>query len=425
MALPAIALAIGAFLDEALEGSRSEPVAGLLMATGTMVVARDFYLAPEELASVAPVREGALAGARSRSASSSWASALLAALRRLRRPGGARPRALGQRRRRRDLRPARERRRGRSTARFITRAAATACRAAIACRDRLRVLPAAGPRAGAVDALLVQAGARVVRASSPSTARRSAATASRATARASTAADTPWSTCPPRTSSSSSCAIRSGCSRWSRRTTWRRSTPRSSTAQVAYYVIDASSSRFLLISNQLGAGETDAEPAARRTSGWRRRRRGPNGGRRPTSSRPGSGASRRRRRSPTRSSSWAPTSRPSVRRPGKIPLDLYLPRQARGRPRGFKIFVHFDGPAAPRVIGDHDPVNHAFGTGFWLPGEYIRDHYDTDVPLMTTPAGTYTVSWASGRAARASGSRSRSGPNDGSDRVRLGTLEIK
>ena len=53
VALPAIALAIGAFIDEALEGNRPEPVAGLLMAIGTMVVARDFFLAPEELASVA------------------------------------------------------------------------------------------------------------------------------------------------------------------------------------------------------------------------------------------------------------------------------------------------------------------------------------------------------------------------------------
>jgi len=50
--LAAIGLALGAFLDEALEGNRSEPVAGLLMATGTMVVARDFFLSPEDLASV-------------------------------------------------------------------------------------------------------------------------------------------------------------------------------------------------------------------------------------------------------------------------------------------------------------------------------------------------------------------------------------
>ena len=52
VALPAIALAIGAFLDEALEGNSAEPVAGLLMAIGTLIIARDFFLAPEELASV-------------------------------------------------------------------------------------------------------------------------------------------------------------------------------------------------------------------------------------------------------------------------------------------------------------------------------------------------------------------------------------
>jgi len=40
------------FLDEALEGKRAEPVLGLLVATGTMVVARDFVLTPEELVSV-------------------------------------------------------------------------------------------------------------------------------------------------------------------------------------------------------------------------------------------------------------------------------------------------------------------------------------------------------------------------------------
>jgi hypothetical protein len=52
VALAPIALAIGALLDEALEGERAEPVLGLLVATGTMVVARDFVLTPEELVSV-------------------------------------------------------------------------------------------------------------------------------------------------------------------------------------------------------------------------------------------------------------------------------------------------------------------------------------------------------------------------------------
>ena len=114
----------------------------------------------------------------------------------------------------------------------------------------------------------------------------------------------------------------------------------------------------------------------------------------------------------------------SVRRPGKIPLDLYFHVKAKV-PGSYKIFLHFDGPAAPRVIGDHDPVNHAFGTNYWLPGEIIRDHYVTDVPLMTTPAGTYTVYmgfWPGGEGKRL---KVTQGNQDGADRVRLGTIEIK
>jgi len=115
---------------------------------------------------------------------------------------------------------------------------------------------------------------------------------------------------------------------------------------------------------------------------------------------------------------------PTVRRPGKIPLDLYFRVRAKP-PGGFKIFVHFDGPAAPRVIGDHDPVGKVFPTAYWLPGEYIKDHYETDIPLMTTPAGTYTVFmgfWPGGEGKRI---KITQGPNDGSERVRLGTLEVK
>ncbi|HWJ55652.1 MAG TPA: glycosyltransferase family 39 protein [Vicinamibacterales bacterium] len=52
VALPAIALALGAFLDEALEGNSLEPVAGLVMMIGTLIIARDFTQDPEELASV-------------------------------------------------------------------------------------------------------------------------------------------------------------------------------------------------------------------------------------------------------------------------------------------------------------------------------------------------------------------------------------
>ena len=74
VALPAIALALGAFLDEALEGNGAEPVAGLVMVIGTLIIARDFFLAPEELASV-HVNDKVKWPPRSRSAPGSSASA--------------------------------------------------------------------------------------------------------------------------------------------------------------------------------------------------------------------------------------------------------------------------------------------------------------------------------------------------------------
>ena len=95
---------------------------------------------------------------------------------------------------------------------------------------------------------------------SPSPATRSRATTSRATARASTAATTSR-TCRRRTSSRSSCAIRAACSRSSRRTTSRRSTRAFKRGHQDYFVLDASSSRFLLISNQLAQRRDRREPA--------------------------------------------------------------------------------------------------------------------------------------------------------------------
>jgi hypothetical protein len=94
-------------------------------------------------------------------------------------------------------------------------------------------------------------------------------------------------------------------------------------------------------------------------------------------------------------------------------------------PAGYKIFVHVDGPASPRLLGDHDPVGKTFPTSNWLPGEYIRDVTDIDAPLMTTPSGTYRIFigfWPGGDGKRL---KITSGPNDGADRLLLGSLEIK
>ncbi|HEV3030776.1 MAG TPA: glycosyltransferase family 39 protein [Polyangia bacterium] len=414
--LAPIALAIGVFLDEALEGRRLEPVAGLLMGTGTMVVARDFYLAPEELASVHLFEKV------------KWPSTLsigelvlgigfLAAL------GvyaglAARGRALG-RVATRELGRASERRR--RLERGIVELGRWGLQGAVAVAVvfALYVAQELVPRLSthfsfkpALEsyARFAHPGDKIARyhveghgtgfygsdtiTDVPTQERLEEFLRDKARVFALVSTD-------------DLAAIDAGLKR----------------AHQSYFVLDASSSRFLLLSNQLGHNETDANPL--KNDVWMA----------PTPLGPAGEFA------PNETPPWkwrVPVSvtfgdeielvgadfPTSVRRPGKIPLDLIF-RVKKAPPAGYKIFIHYDGPAAPRVIGDHDPVNKAFPTAYWLPGEYIRDHTDTDVPLMTTPAGTYTVYvgfWPGGEGKRL---KVTQGSNDGADRVRLGTLEIK
>ena len=101
----------------------------------------------------------------------------------------------------------------------------------------------------------------------------------------------------------------SGSSRWSRPTIWRRSTTGFKRGQGRLLVVDASSSRFLLISNRLARGRDRREPAAEGRLDGADAARGRTASGSRTRSRRGSGASPSRRRSPTRSSWWAPTTR--------------------------------------------------------------------------------------------------------------------
>jgi hypothetical protein len=203
-------------------------------------------------------------------------------------------------------------------------------------------------------------------------------------------------------------------------------------ARVDYAVVDARSARFLLLTNRLAESERDSNPLKQNV--WMA----------PRLPEPvvGPGATEPSRYEwfdPKPPWQWrVPASvtfgnaielvgaefPTTVRRPGTIPLSLFF-RVNKKPPGGFHIFVHFDIPGEPRVIGDHLPLNGAFATDYWLPGEYIRDTYDVEVPLMTTPAGTYTLLigfWPGGEGKRL---KITAGTNDGADRARLGTIEIK
>lgn len=409
VALPAIALAVGAFLDEALEGIRPEPVTGLLMATGTMIVARDFYMAPEDLASVHlfdKVRwpTSLAVGEIVLVAGFIAAAGVYAGL-------AARARALGRV-------PAPDLAGARPLRKYFQRLlfdggryglqAAVACAVLFAFYLTQSVVPRLSTHLSFKPVL--ESYAKFARPGEKIGKYRIEGHGSGFYSREALVELTSQDRVvqflrdPDRVF-----AMVAADELASLDVAFKQ-------AHVPYYVVDASSSRFLLMTNRLDPGQQDENPLIKNV--WA----------------PPAGT-------PDAKPPWTwrvPVAATfgdaielvgadypeSVHRPGKVALTLIFHVKARP-PGGYKIFVHYDGPAQPRVIGDHDPVGHAFGTSFWLPGEYIRDIYETEVPLMTTPAGTYTIYvgfWPGGDGARLKVTR---GPNDGADRVSVGTLEIK
>jgi hypothetical protein len=409
VALPAIALALGAFLDEALEGNGAEPVAGMVMMIGTLIIARDFFLEPEELASVhvldkikwpPSIQIGEMIFIVGLVSAAGIAGGL-----------AARARALGKA-------PAPDKASrsqiGRAVHDVYLFAGRMGLQLSIACAVAFAFYLAQGlvPRLSTHLSFkpVLESYTKFAHGGEKIGKYRIEGHGSTFYSKQ-TMVDLPsqdrvvqflrdparvFAMVPADELAALDAAFKQG--------------------HVPYYVVDASSSRFLLITNQLASGQRDDNPLS--TNVWTAPAGDPDAKppwtwRVNTSFTFGDAVELVGADFPT-----------TVRRPGKIPLDLYF--RVKGKvPGAYKIFLHFDGPAAPRVIGDHDPLNKTFGTNFWLPGEYIRDHFETDVPLMTTPAGTYTVYmgfWPGGEGKRL---KVTQGNHDGADRVRLGTIEIK
>jgi hypothetical protein len=96
-------------------------------------------------------------------------------------------------------------------------------------------------------------------------------------------------------------------------------------------------------------------------------------------------------------------------------------RVLRRPPAGYKIFVHIDADGL-RLNGDHDPLDGRYPTKLWEPGDIIADAQRLTVPANFR-TGDYAmyVGWFSGSNRLSVDS----GPNDGTDRVRAGTLPVR
>lgn len=425
-ALAPIALAIGVLLDEALEGERPEPVLGLLVATGTMVVARDLVLTPEELVAVHTLNKVKWPPGLKLNALFMGAGLLVSVG--LYTGFATRGRALGRvdMRNLGDAKPWRH-----SLEKLVVEAGRWGIQVAVAVAVLFTAISGHWLIRRLSDDLsfkpVIESYTRFARNGEPigryKVEGQSAGFYSKEA----------MSELPSQAALASFLEQNRRVFALVPATELAALDSSLQASRIPYFVVDSSSSRFLLLSNRLQGSEQDESPL--RKDVWMAPRApvaigdpaAPDGavkydwlGQRPD---------------------WKwriPTSvmfgdaielvgadfPETVRRPGTIRASLYF-RVHKRPPGGFKVFVHFDAPGEPRLIGDHSPLNGAFPTENWLPGEYIRDTFDVDVPLMTTPAGTYTVLmgfWPGGDGKRI---KITAGPNDGGDRARLGSLEIK
>jgi 4-amino-4-deoxy-L-arabinose transferase-like glycosyltransferase len=186
-------------------------------------------------------------------------------------------------------------------------------------------------------------------------------------------------------------------------------------ARAPYAVLDASSSRILLLTNRLGPGEEDQNPL--RPFVWM----GASEGDRPPWPAP----------RVVRSSVFVDSIQllgadfpTTVRRPGGLPLTLYF-RVLRKPPPGHMIFVHMATPGEALVNGDHPPVGDKFPTANWVPGEYIRDVSTVDLPLAVTSAGIYHLVVGIWPGGNRPGVKITAGESDGNNGVPLGTVIVK
>lgn len=177
-------------------------------------------------------------------------------------------------------------------------------------------------------------------------------------------------------------------------------------SQRPYVVIDDSNSQILLLAAQVRAGEEDRNPLRRLISNTR----------------------------PQPKTAVSATFEDYVELIGydlpaeisrgeEIPLRLYF-RVLKPLGGGYKVFVHFDGMGS-RFNGDHVPLDGKYPTPYWTSGQYIIDEHRVPTSRLNQAPGYYQVFtgfWPGGDGARLKVS---AGAHEPDHRVRLGMVRIK
>jgi 4-amino-4-deoxy-L-arabinose transferase-like glycosyltransferase len=174
--------------------------------------------------------------------------------------------------------------------------------------------------------------------------------------------------------------------------------------QHPYFLVDDSSSRYLMLSNRLGAGERDLNPLKLYVSSSP-----------PTVPHPidiNFGDK-------VQLIGWdAP---PVVQKGQDIRLRLYF-KVLQPIAGSYRVFVHIDG-AGTRVNGDHVPLDGRFPTNYWVPGFYVTDEHLIRPDRNFENVGYYQI--YIGMFQGTERMKVLAGPSDGDNRAKLGNLSVR
>jgi 4-amino-4-deoxy-L-arabinose transferase-like glycosyltransferase len=175
-------------------------------------------------------------------------------------------------------------------------------------------------------------------------------------------------------------------------------------SKAQYYVVDDTNSRYLVLSNQLGPKEQDRNPLRRFIS--------------ETPPKP-MNVVEADFEGKVRLLGYDMPTELSRGQDFKIRLYFQVEQPVGGN---YKVFIHFDGPGT-RFNGDHVPLEGSFPTQHWVPGYYITDEHVMAPDRAMQPAGYYRIfmGFFSGDTRL----KVVSGPQDGEQRVKLGSIMIK
>jgi hypothetical protein len=173
--------------------------------------------------------------------------------------------------------------------------------------------------------------------------------------------------------------------------------------KVHYVVVDDSNSRYITLSNRLGPHESDLNPLRLFIS--------------ETPPKPQHPVEADFEHKVTLLGYDLP---PEVKRGQEFKIRLYF-RVDQPLGGSYKVFLHFDA-ANTRFNGDHTPLEGRFPTQYWVPGYYVTDEHLVTPDRAMQPAANYTVFM--GLFAGDKRLKVLRGPQDGEQRVKLGTLLV-